>query len=63
MAITVHIYDTGTDGSARKFAEGMAASGIADAVRAEEQGTVGDESQQVVQFIFCKYQRHRYEIY
>ncbi|MBP1547701.1 MAG: antibiotic biosynthesis monooxygenase [Oscillospiraceae bacterium] len=36
MSITVNLYYTGKDGSARKFAEEMEASGIADAVRAEE---------------------------
>ena len=36
MSITVNLYYTGTDGNARKFAEEMEASGIADAVRAEE---------------------------
>lgn len=36
MSITVNLYYTGTDGNARKFAEEMESSGIADAVRAEE---------------------------
>ena len=36
MSITVNLYYTGKDGSARKFAEEMEASGIADTVRAEE---------------------------
>ncbi len=36
MSITVNLYYTGKDGSARKFAEEMEALGIADAVRAEE---------------------------
>jgi len=36
MSITVNIYYTGIDGSARKFAEEMVSSGIVDAVRAEE---------------------------
>ena len=36
MSITVNIYYTGTNGSARRFAEEMIASGIVDAVRAEE---------------------------
>ena len=33
--ITMHLYYTGTDGAARRFAEEMEASGIAAAVRAE----------------------------
>ena len=33
--ITVNLYYTGTDGSARKFAEEMESSGTADKVRAE----------------------------
>ena len=33
--ITIHIYYTGKNGSARKFAEEMERSGTADAVRAE----------------------------
>jgi len=36
MSITVNLYYTGKDGSARKFAEEMMSSGIVDAVRAEE---------------------------
>ena len=36
MSLTVNLYYTGTNGSARKFAEEMVASGIVDAVRAEE---------------------------
>ncbi len=36
MSITVNLYYTGTDGSARRFAEEMVSSGIVDAVRAEE---------------------------
>lgn len=36
MSITVNLYYTGKDGNARKFAEEMTASGIVDAVRAEE---------------------------
>lgn len=36
MSITVNLYYTGKNGSARKFAEEMMASGIVDAVRAEE---------------------------
>ncbi|MDD7200873.1 MAG: antibiotic biosynthesis monooxygenase [Sphaerochaetaceae bacterium] len=36
MSLTVNLYYTGTNGSARKFAEEMAKSGIAAAVRSEE---------------------------
>ena len=36
MSLTVNLYYTGQNGSARQFAEEMTASGIADAVRAEE---------------------------
>ena len=36
MAITVNLYYTGKNGAARKFAEEMEASGIADAIRAED---------------------------
>lgn len=36
MSITINLYYTGKDGNARKFAEEMVASGIVDAVRAEE---------------------------
>ena len=36
MSITVNLYYTGRNGSARRFAEEMTASGIVDAVRAEE---------------------------
>lgn len=36
MSIVVNLYYTGTNGSARKFAEEMVASGIVDAIRAEE---------------------------
>lgn len=35
MSITVHLYYTGRDGSARRFAEEMMASGLVEAVRAE----------------------------
>lgn len=35
MSITVNLYYTGTNGSARKFAEEMLSSGIVDAVRSE----------------------------
>lgn len=38
--ITVHLFYQGTNGSARAFAEEMEASGIADAIRAE-QGNLG----------------------
>ena len=34
MSITVNLYYTGTNGSARKFAEEMESSGTADAIRA-----------------------------
>lgn len=36
MSITVNLYYTGMNGSARRFAEEMLSSGIVDAVRAEE---------------------------
>ena len=36
MSITINIYYTGKNGSARAFAEEMVASGIVAAVRAEE---------------------------
>ena len=36
MSITVNILYTGKNGSARKFAEEMTASGVVEAVRAEE---------------------------
>ena len=42
MAITVHLYYTGTNGNARKFAEEMEESGTADAIRAET-GNLGYE--------------------
>ena len=35
MSITMNLYYTGTNGSARKFAEEMIASGTVDAIRAE----------------------------
>lgn len=35
MAITVHLYYTGVNGSARKFAEEMVSSGVAGEIRAE----------------------------
>lgn len=36
MSITVNLYYTGKNGSARKFAEEMVACGLVEAVRAEE---------------------------
>lgn len=36
MAITVHLFYTGTNGNARKFAEEMVKSGVAAKIRAEE---------------------------
>lgn len=36
MAITINIYYTGKNGSARSFAEEMTESGIVDEIRAEE---------------------------
>lgn len=36
MSITVNLYYTGKNGSARRFAEEMVSSGLVDAVRAEE---------------------------
>ena len=36
MAITVNLYYSGEDGNARRFAEEMVSSGVADAIRAEE---------------------------
>ena len=36
MALTVNLYYTGKNGSARKFAEEMVASGVVERVRAEE---------------------------
>lgn len=36
MAITVNLYYTGKDGAARRFTDEMEASGVADAIRAEE---------------------------
>lgn len=36
MSITVNLYYTGKDGSARAFAEEMVARGVVDRVRAEE---------------------------
>ncbi len=36
MAITIHIYYTGANGSARKFAEEMTAGGTVARIRAEE---------------------------
>lgn len=36
MSVTVNIYYTGTNGSARKFAEEMISGGTVDRIRAEE---------------------------
>lgn len=36
MSITVNLYYTGVNGNARRFAEEMTASGLVEAVRAEE---------------------------
>ena len=36
MAITVHLFYTGANGAARRFAEEMESSGTADAIRAED---------------------------
>ena len=36
MSLTINIYYTGKNGSARAFAEEMVASGIVDSIRAEE---------------------------
>lgn len=36
MAITIHLFYTGTNGSARAFAREMVSSGTADKIRAEE---------------------------
>ncbi len=36
MAFTVHIYYTGTGGSAKKFAEEMKSRGLVDRIRAEK---------------------------
>ena len=36
MSITLHLYYTGENGAARKFAEEMVASGLADRVREED---------------------------
>ena len=36
MSITMNLYYTGKDGSARRFAEEMERSGTADQIRAEE---------------------------
>ena len=35
MSLTIHIYYTGTNGNARRFAEEMMVSGIVEAVRQE----------------------------
>ena len=42
MSITVNLYYTGSNGSARRFAEEMEQSGTADAVRRED-GNIGYE--------------------
>lgn len=36
MSITINIYYTGKDGSARQFADEMKSSGLVDKIRAEE---------------------------
>lgn len=36
MSLTINIYYTGKDGSARKFAEEMVSSGVVNRVRSEE---------------------------
>ncbi|MDO4198266.1 MAG: antibiotic biosynthesis monooxygenase [Erysipelotrichaceae bacterium] len=36
MAIVINIYYSGTDGSARKFAEEMVSTGVVDRIRKEE---------------------------
>lgn len=36
MAITINIYYSGTDGNAKRFAQEMVSSGIADEIRAEK---------------------------
>jgi quinol monooxygenase YgiN len=36
MAITINIYYTGKNGSARKFAEEMTSTGVVNAIRAED---------------------------
>lgn len=36
MSLTINIYYTGENGSARKFAEEMVATGVVDRVRAEK---------------------------
>ena len=36
MSLTVNIYYTGRDGSARRFAEEMVSSGLVERIRAEE---------------------------
>ena len=36
MSITMNLYYTGRDGAARAFANEMTASGVVDAIRAEE---------------------------
>ena len=46
MGITLHLYYTGENGAARKFAEEMVASGLADRVREED----GNER---YEYFFC----------
>ena len=36
MSLTIHLYYTGHNGSARRFAEEMTATGVVAAIRAEE---------------------------
>ena len=36
MSLTINIYYTGQNGSAKKFAEEMMSSGLVDKIRAEE---------------------------
>lgn len=36
MSLTIHLYYTGKDGSARRFAEAMTESGLVERIRAEE---------------------------
>lgn len=46
MSLTINIYYTGENGSAKKFAEEMVSSGVVDRVRAEFSLDVfGDTSQ------------------
>ena len=43
MIITVNLYYTGTNGSAKKLAQEMESSGTADKIRAEKGNLVSDE--------------------